>query len=136
LNHRWEVLNKDHLKYFGKEEVQLKYLGFGVEAYALSDNNEPLFVLVFVSVAPGTAAVTLYPTPRIFERKRKVYEAITEDVEEYMIVKNIVRLQANTKNEPRFISFMEKCGFELETILKKFYNGEDYLSWVMFSKAG
>lgn len=136
MNHKWEILNKEHLKYFGKNEVELEYFGAGVEAYALIDEGAPLFVLVFVFIAPGTAAITLYPTPRVFERKRKVYEAITEDVEEYLMVKNILRLQANTKNEPRYISFMKKCGFELETVLKKFYNGEDYLAWVMFPKVG
>jgi len=100
----------------------------------LADGADYLFVLVFVFVAPGTVSVTLYPGPKVYERRRKVLVAIREDVEEYALVKRLFRIEANTKNERKYISFMKHCGFEVETPLKKFYNGEDYLSWVMFPK--
>ena len=134
MNHNWQSLSEKHLKYFGVEGVRLDYFGLGVEAYALVENDEPLFILVFVFVAPGTASVTLSPGPKIYEMRRKVLVAIREDVEEYALVKNLMRLEANTLNERKYISFMKRCGFEMETILKKFYNGEDRLSWVMFPK--
>lgn len=134
MNHNWQVLSEKHLRFFGVGDVQLDYFGLGVEAYALVENEEPLFILVFVFVAPGTVSVTLYPGPKIYEMRRKVLVAIREDVEEYALVKNLIRIQANTLNERKYISFMKRCGFEMEAILKKFYNGEDRLSWVMFPK--
>lgn len=94
--------------------------------------GKAVFVLLLVSAAPGTVSVTFFPGKDLFKYRRKVLVAVRRDMEEYAVVESINRFEAVTKNEPLFISFMEHCGFTVESPLRKYHNGEDCILWTHF----
>ncbi len=76
--------------------------------------------------------MTLFPGQDLFKHRRKVLVAARRDMEEYAVVENINRFEAVTKDQKLFHSFMKHCGFEIESSLLKYNNGEDCILWSHF----
>jgi hypothetical protein len=139
LNPNWEKLHERHYADLGFSSnapvprcVPTCLFHGRYHQYAFVMDGKAIFALVLLQIGPGTVEVTLFPGKDLFEYRRKALVALRQDMEEYAVVENITRFEAKTRDLPLFRSFMKRFGFEIESPLKKYHNGEDCLLWAYF----
>ena len=134
MSNRWEECHFGHIKTMDTAVKEYPFFQNAgeVKRYALIVEDECVLILFFVPIAKGTEEVVLIPGENIRKYRRTVFEVMARDLENYMTLNQIVRLQANTKGDLRFHSFMSRLGFTVESLMRRYAEGEDYLMWVKF----
>lgn len=134
----WRALDASHFSDLGVVEgTQLPRFTKLVEqkAYVLLIDGLAVCAVFFLSLAPGTVNVTFCPGVLFRRNARKTIEAILNEVESYAVVNGIRRMQATCCEETKYISFLERCGFEKEGRMREFNDGRDEIMFVRFFKA-
>jgi hypothetical protein len=101
----------------------------GAKRYVLMVGETPVLLLLLVPLGVGSQEVILFPGERIREHRKSVVKVLRESLEDYFQTEGLMRMQATTKDEPKYHRFMGGLGFEVESVLEKYSDGKDYLMW-------
>ncbi len=101
----------------------------GSDRFALEYGRDVLLLAFFVPLGKRSVNMFLLPGLKLYTHRRLAIECLENGLDDYRSVKGLLRVQATTPCEKRFISFMFKLGFHIECTLKKFNDGIDYLMW-------
>lgn len=101
----------------------------GCERFALEYGLDVLLLAFFIPLGKRSVTTFLLPGARIREHRFTVMRMLKAGIDDYQALRGILRFQANTKVEPMLNSFMKRLGFEVECVMKKYNDGQDYLQW-------